>query len=81
MEKIEPTKKQVFEELRCGKGCCWLGGHNCHCYSRQLKQCFEEKKKSLTKTILTEEEIKEAQSRNAEAMDNIKKALDNFYGV
>lgn len=81
MEKIEPTKKQVFDELRYSTGCCWLGGTGCQCYSRQLCYCFNETKKRLTKTEYTEEEIKEAQARNAEAMDNIKKALDNFHGV
>lgn len=81
MEKIEPTKKQVFDELRYSIGCCWLGGTGCQCYIRQLYYCFNETKKRLTKTEYTEEEIKEAQARNAEAMDNIKKALDNFHGI
>ena len=81
MEKIEPTKKQVFDELRYVTGCCWIGGSGCHCHSRQLCQCFNEMKERLTKIEYTKEEIAEAQKRNAEAMDNIKKALDNFHGV
>ena len=79
MEKIEPTKKQVFDELRYGTGCCWLGGSGCHCYSRQLCQCFNEMKERLTTIEYTKEEIAEAQKRNAKAMQDIAHALALFH--
>ena len=75
MRKEVPTKKQVFDELRHVTGCCWLGGSSCHCYSRQLCKCFNEMKERLTRTAYTEEEIAEAQKRNAKAMQDISHAL------
>ena len=46
-------KKEVFSRL-CKDGCCWLGGHGCECYSRQLKLCYSE----MEKRILAEREPK-----------------------
>ena len=79
MRKEVPTKKQVFDELRYNTGCCWLGGSGCHCCSRQLYQCFNEMKERLTRTEYTEEEIAEAQKRNAKAMQDIEQALAVFH--
>lgn len=79
MRKEVPTKKQVFDELRYGTGCCWLGGSGCYCYSRQLCNCFNEMKERLTRTEYTEEKIAEAQKRNAKAMQDIAQALALFH--
>jgi hypothetical protein len=79
METIPPTKEQVWNELRC-QGCCWLGGNGCHCYSRQLKQCFAETEKRLTKTEYNEEEIAEKQKRNAKVMEDIDRMLGEIFG-
>ena len=60
MTVIKPTKQQVFESLR-EKGCCWVGGHGCACYSRQICDCFVEEEKRLTKTELSDSEIEQSQ--------------------
>ena len=57
MTTIKPTKNEVFNELRA-KGCTWCGGRGCECYSRQMKSCYEDAEKRLTKAIKTDEEIK-----------------------
>lgn len=80
MQVGNPTKQEVFDELRRNIGCCWLGGTGCQCHSRQLGQCFKETERSLTKTILTDEEIKEGQARNAVAMKEIKDMLNSAFG-
>ena len=79
MEIIKPTKKQVFDDLRKNTGCCWLGGSKCHCYSRQLCDCYNDTERRLTKTILTEEEIKAGQEQNAKAMREIDNILHELF--
>ena len=80
MQVVKPTKKEVFTDLRKATGCCWLGGNACHCYSRQLAHCYAETERSLTKTILTDEEISQAQEQNKRSMDAITNALNELFG-
>lgn len=80
MQVVKPTKQEVFDELRKNIGCCWLGGAGCQCHSRQLSQCFKATEKNLTKTILTGEEIKAGQARNAAAMKEIEDMLNSAFG-
>ena len=80
MEVVKPTKKQVWDELRQNRGCCWLGGSGCHCYSRSLSQCFAEEEKRLAKTIYTKEEINQQIENNRKAMKEIDKALNFLNG-
>lgn len=68
MEIIKPSKKDVFNSLRAS-GCCWLGGRGCECISRQLGSCFADEEKRLTKTVYTEDEIKQIQSECKEAWE------------
>lgn len=63
MITIRPTKQQVFNSLR-EKGCCWIGGHGCECYSRQICQCYAEEEARLTKSEPSAAEIKQAQEDN-----------------
>lgn len=70
MTTIKPTKNEIFNELRLN-GCTWCGGHGCECYSRQIKSCYEETEKRLTKTIKTEEEIKEDIAYNEKVWSEI----------
>lgn len=60
MKVVKPTRQQVFNSLR-EKGCCWLGGTGCECYSRQLGNCFSDEEKRLTKTELSASEIEQSQ--------------------
>lgn len=78
MTIIKPTKEEVFNALR-RNGCCWLGGHGCQCYSRSLKQCFNDEKNRMTKVVYTQEEIAQAQEENNRAMEDINKALDMLH--
>lgn len=80
MQVIKPTKQEVFRELRQFTGCCWLGGTGCECRSRQLGICYKEAEQRLTKTILTDEEIKQAQEQNQKSMDAITNALNELFG-
>lgn len=80
MQVIKPTKQEVFRELRQFTGCCWLGGTGCECRSRQLGICYKEAEQRLTKTILTDEEIKAGQARNAAAMKEIEDMLNSAFG-
>lgn len=80
MQVIKPTKQEVFKELRQFTGCCWLGGTGCECRSRQLGICYKEAEQRLTKTILTDEEIKQAQEKNQKSMDAITNALNELFG-
>ena len=52
MKVITPTEKEVFNSLRLG-GCTWCGGQGCQCYSRQLKNCYKEEEKRLTRVEYT----------------------------
>lgn len=80
MQVVKPTKQEVFDELIKNIGCCWLGGTGCQCRSYQLVQCFKETERSLTKTILTDEEIKAGQARNEAAMKDIEDMLNSTFG-
>nr|DAQ94065.1 MAG TPA: hypothetical protein [Caudoviricetes sp.] len=75
MERMEPTHKEIMKYLDC----CYYGyGHKgiCECRSpNQFKGCYEAAKKRLTRTVLTEEEIKKGQEANAKAMLEIERAL------
>ena len=75
MEKIEPTHKEIMAELDC----CYYGRWHrgiCECKSpNQFKNCYEAAKKRLTRTVLTEEEIKKGREANAKAMLDIERAL------
>ena len=71
MEIFEPTKKEIFLSLKNVHGCCWLGGKGCECYSRQLKSCFEEEKRRLTKKEFTEKELDENIKKNTEVWTEI----------
>lgn len=80
MERIEPTHKEIMAELDCYYYSRW---HKdiCECKSpNQFKSCYEAAKKRLTKTVLTEEEIKQGQEANAKAMLDIERALAIFHG-
>ena len=80
MKKIEPTHKEVMEDLDCCYYGYWHKGI-CECRSpSQFKSCCEAAKKRLTKTVLTEEEIKQEQKTNAKAMLDIERALAIFHG-
>ena len=82
MKTIEPTKNEIFREMRC-IGCCWLGGHDCECHrkvnwnscfeetKKRWNSCFEETKKRLTVTELTDEEIMQGQAHNKAVWDEI----------
>lgn len=81
MKEIKPTKQEVFAELRRA-GCCWLVGmgKGCECYSRQLRYCYADAERRLTRREYTAEEIAEAQKKNAEAVQDIFKCLDEVFG-
>lgn len=75
MKVIEPTKNEIFNEMRC-IGCCWLGGHDCECHRKvNWNSCFEETKKRLTVTELTDEEILQGQAHNKAVWDEIYSML------
>lgn len=80
MKTIEPTHKEIMDYLDC----CWYGKYHkgqCQCNSKcQFKDCYEQAKTKLTRTELTEEEIKAKQEQNQKTMDEIKKALDGLWG-
>lgn len=80
MGKIEPTHKEIMAELDC---CYYSRWHKCICECKspnQFKSCYEAAKKRLTRTVLTEEEIKKGQEANAKAMLDIERALAIFHG-
>lgn len=80
MKIIEPTHKEIMQSLNCR----WFGSYRkgqCECNNRcQFKDCYENEKRRLTRTKYTEEEIKQAQERNAKAMNDINSALDELWG-
>ena len=80
MERIEPTHKEIMENLDCYYYSRWHKGI-CECKSpNQFKSCYEAAKKRLTRTVLTEEEIMQEQKTNAKAMLDIERALAIFHG-
>lgn len=75
MVKIEPPHKEIMQYLDCCFYGKWHKGQ-CECHNKaQFKDCYEAAKAQLTKTVLTDEEIKQGQERNAKAMDAIDEAL------
>lgn len=79
MEKIEPTHEEIMAALDCCYYSRWHKGI-CECRSpNQFKSCYEAAKKRLTRTVLTEEEIKKGQEANAKAMLDIERALATFH--
>ena len=75
MERIEPTHKEIMAELDCCYYSRWHKGI-CECKSpNQFKSCYEAAKKRLTRTVLTEEEIKKGREINAKVMLDIDRAL------
>lgn len=79
MKIVEPTHKEVMEDLDCCYYSRWHKGI-CGCKSpNQFKSCYEAAKKRLTRTVLTEEEIKKGQEANAKAMLDIERALAIFH--
>ena len=75
MEKIEPTHEEIMAALDCCYYSRWHRGI-CECKSpNQFKSCYEAAKKRLTRTVLTEEEIKKGQEINAKVMLDIDRAL------
>ena len=80
MERIEPTQREIMGELDCCYYSRWHKGM-CECKRpNQFESCYEAAKKRLTKTVLTEEEIKQEQKINAKAMLDIERALAIFHG-
>ena len=80
MERIEPTHKEIMAELDCCYYSRWHKGI-CECKSpNQFKSCYEAAKKRLTRTVLSEEEIKKGQEANTKAMLDIERALEIFHG-
>ena len=79
MTVVMPTKQEVFNSLRAF-GCCWLGGQGCECKSRQLSECYKAEESRLTKTVLTDDEIKRAKENNQKAMDEMSVMLDECFG-
>lgn len=79
MTVVMPTKQEVFNSLRAF-GCCWLGGQGCECKSRQLSECYKAEESRLTKTALTDDEIKRAKENNQKAMDELSVMLDECFG-
>lgn len=79
MERIEPTHKEIMAELDCFYYSRWHKGI-CECKSpNQFKSCYEAAKKRLTRTVLSEEEIKKGQEANTKAMLDIERALAIFH--
>ena len=80
MEKISPSHKEIMDYLDC----CWFTSYHkgiCECKSKcQFKDCYAEAKKRLTKTVYTEEEIKQKQEQNKKSMNDIERALRLFHG-
>ena len=75
MKVVKPTKNEVFNSLR-NKGCCWVGGQSCFCYSRQIKMCYDDEEVMLTKVIKTDEEIAEERKINEKVMEELYQMLD-----
>lgn len=81
MQIIMPDKKEVFEHLRTQTGCTWLSGSGsrCCCHSKsQMRYCFDDTVKRLTKTILTDAEILEGRAQNEKAMNDLHISLEKL---
>jgi hypothetical protein len=78
MKVIEPTHKEVMQNLRC----ChysYLNKDICICNNPgQFKSCYENEKIRLTKKIYTANEIVEKQKDNNKAMQELRNFLNEF---
>lgn len=79
MKIIEPTHKEVMQNLRC----ChysYLNKKSCICNNpEQFKSCYEKEKQRLTKTEYTEVEIMEMKRQNEIAMKELEEAIYNAF--
>lgn len=79
MKKIEPTHKEIMKYLDCGLYSKYHKGQ-CMCYTKEnFSDCYENAKRFLTKMELDAEEIRALQEKNTKAMEELKKALNDFY--
>ena len=75
MKTIEPTHQEIMRYLDCCHYSKWHKGQ-CTCKTKQqFRECYEQTKSFLTKTVLDDEEIKQGQEANAKAMAKIDEAL------
>ena len=78
MKIIEPTHKEVMQNLRC----ChygYLNKNSCICHNhKQFKDCYQREKARLTTKIYTADEIAEKQKNNNKAMQELRKFLKEF---
>lgn len=80
MKRIEPSHEEIMQYLDCCYFNSWHKGI-CECKSHcQFFDCYAAAKEKLTKTVYTEEEIKQKQEANAKAMLDIERALAAFHG-
>ena len=79
MTIIEPSHKEIIQYLDCCYYSCWHKGQ-CECHMpSQFKDCYEQAKKRLTRHILTDEEIRQAQEKNAKAMADMDGILHELF--
>lgn len=78
MKVIEPTKREVFDEMKAC-GCTWCGGHGCECHMKvNMSGCFNDTKKRLTRTEYTEDEIREQVQENEKAIKEYMEAIKEY---
>ena len=78
MKTIEPTHQEIMQYLDCCHYSKWHKGQ-CTCKTKQqFRECYEQTKSFLTKTVLDDEEIKRGQEANAKAMAEIDEALSQL---
>lgn len=78
MKIIEPTHKEIMEDLNC---CLYsyLNKDSCICHNpSQFKDCYKSAKMRLTKKIYTAEEIAEHRKNNEKAMQELHSFFDEF---
>ena len=79
MKIIEPTKNEIFRDMKMS-GCTWCGGRGCECHMRtNISGCFNDTKKRLTKIEYTAQEIEEGIKENMQAMKEIDIALEALF--
>ena len=78
MKVIEPTHKEIMQNLNC----ChysYLNKNSCICHShKQFKSCYEREKIRLTEKIYTANEIEQQQKNNDKAMQELKNFFNEF---
>lgn len=75
MKIIEPTKKEIFKQMKMD-GCTWCGGHGCECTMKiNMKVCIEQAKIFLTRKEYSKEEIEKLQAKSNAIAD----AFDEFW--